>query len=141
MAGTFTTTRRVAFRETDAAGIAHFSAFFHYMEDAEHELWRSLGVSVLTQDETGDISWPRVSCNCQYTGSVRFEDVLDIEVSLERLGEKSLTLGYRFQHDKREVAHGSMTAVCCRMLPGRPPQSIAIPPNLREVIERCFPAA
>ena len=37
--------RRVEFRDTDAAGIAHFSAFFFWMESAEHELLRAAGVA------------------------------------------------------------------------------------------------
>ena len=36
----FTTARRIEFRDTDAAGIVHFSAFFLWMESAEHELLR-----------------------------------------------------------------------------------------------------
>ena len=40
------TRRRVEFRDTDAAGIVHFSAFFFWMESAEHELLRAAGVTV-----------------------------------------------------------------------------------------------
>ena len=36
----YRTTRRVEFRDTDAAGIVHFSAFFFYMESVEHEFLR-----------------------------------------------------------------------------------------------------
>ena len=39
-------TRRVEFADTDAAGIAHFSAFFAWMEETEHEFLRSRGLSV-----------------------------------------------------------------------------------------------
>ena len=42
-----TTRRRVEFRDTDAAGIVHFSAFFVWMESAEHELLRAAGVPVV----------------------------------------------------------------------------------------------
>ena len=42
----FKTRRRVEFRDTDAAGIVHFSAFFFWMESAEHELLRAAGVDV-----------------------------------------------------------------------------------------------
>ena len=46
MSQVFKTERRVEFRDTDAAGIVHFSVFFAYMEQAEHEFLRSLGLSV-----------------------------------------------------------------------------------------------
>ena len=44
--------RRVEFSETDLAGIVHFSNYFRYMEAAEHEFFRSLGLSIhLERDE------------------------------------------------------------------------------------------
>ena len=42
--------RIVEFRDTDAAGIAHFSAFFFWMESTEHEFLRELGVRVVDND-------------------------------------------------------------------------------------------
>ena len=42
----YRTCRRVEFRDTDAAGIMHFSTYFTYMEEVEHEFLRSLGTSV-----------------------------------------------------------------------------------------------
>ncbi len=83
MAEVFRTTRRVEFRETDAAGIAHFSAFLCYMEQAEHDLLRTLDWSVMIpHEETGYLSWPRVHVECDFQGTVQFEDVLDIAVDI-----------------------------------------------------------
>lgn len=45
----FSFERRVEFCETDAAGIAHFSSLAIYMEQAEHALIRSVGISVYPQ--------------------------------------------------------------------------------------------
>ncbi len=124
----FRTTRRVAWHDTDAAGIAHFTAFLRYMEDAEHELLRHVGLSVLARDDEGPITWPRVAVRCDFTASVTFEDVLDIEVRVARIGEKSVTYRFQFAHDGRPIAHGVITAVCCRLDPqNKTPQSIAIP--------------
>jgi len=91
--------RRVEFRDTDAAGIMHFSMFFVYMEQAEHELLRSLGLSVLEHDASGAISWPRVAVACDYRQPLRFEDEFEIEVSISRMGEKSVTSAFRFLHE------------------------------------------
>ena len=46
--GKFTTTRRVEFCDTDMAGIVHFSTFYKWMEQAEHDYFRSLGLSIVT---------------------------------------------------------------------------------------------
>ena len=47
----FRTTRRVEFRDTDMAGIMHFSAFFTVLESVEDEFLRSLGLSVVMSDD------------------------------------------------------------------------------------------
>ncbi|MBL8848408.1 MAG: acyl-CoA thioesterase, partial [Planctomycetaceae bacterium] len=41
----FVSQRRVQFSETDMAGIVHFANFFRWMEEAEHEYFRSLGLT------------------------------------------------------------------------------------------------
>jgi acyl-CoA thioester hydrolase len=123
----YQTTRRIEFRDTDAAGMAHFSVFFVFMEQAEHELLRHLGLSVMLADEQGPISFPRVAARCDYQRAVKFEDVLDIDVAIVRLGGKSITYEFNFSHEGRPVASGQTTTVCCRLKHGGAPASMAIP--------------
>ena len=123
----FQTQRRVEFRDTDAAGIVHFSAFFVYMEQAEHELLRSVGLSVLSNDDQGEITFPRISAACDFRKPARFEDLLDIEVTIETLGNRCIAYAFRFTRGSDTIATGSLTTACCRIRPGQAPQSIAIP--------------
>ncbi|MCE9607788.1 MAG: acyl-CoA thioesterase [Planctomycetia bacterium] len=123
--------RRVEFRDTDAAGIAHFSTYFNYMEEAEHTFLRRRGLSVFMRDAEGAISWPRVAAKCDYSSAVKFEDVVTIEVTLARIGAKSVTFLFHFLNHGREVAKGEITAVCCRIEPDQPPKGIAIPAEIR----------
>ncbi len=132
MSTPYKTTRRVEFRDTDAAGIMHFSAFFTFMEQAEHELLRHAGLSVVMRDELGTISWPRVSAHCDFRGAAKFEDVLEIDVRIERLGTKSVTYAFRFLLDGQEIATGRITSVCCRIENHAPPRSIEIPQQFRD---------
>jgi acyl-CoA thioester hydrolase len=136
----FITRRRVEFRDTDAAGIAHFSVYFNYMEEAEHEFLRSLGTSVIFEGPDGQISWPRVAVACEYRGALHFEDEFEIQVRVERLGEKSVTYNFEFIETRsvsegkfatgKELARGKITVVCCRLEAGQPPKSIPIPPEI-----------
>lgn len=136
MCAAFVTRRRVQFRDTDAAGIMHFSTFFICMEEAEHELLRSLGTSVhLTADPgdplAGKLSWPRVAAECQYIDAAHFEEVLEIEVQVARIGSSSVTYEFQFHVSERLVAHGSLTSVHCRFKPGQPPEPVPISDTLR----------
>jgi len=128
----FRTTRRVEFRDTDMAGIMHFSAFFTVLESVEHEFLRSLGLSVVMTDAEGQLGWPRVSASCDFKGAVRFEDVLDIELVIARLGEKSVTYTLTVDHAGKRIAEGEVVAVCCRMSHGEPLRSVPIPAAMAE---------
>ena len=123
----FRTTRRVEFSDTDAAGIAHFTAFFRWMEQAEHELLRSVGLSVFMQVEGQKVTWPRVSSKCDFRSMAKFEEVLEIATYISRLGEKSVTWSFHFTIGPRDVASGEITAVCCRVNPDGTLTSIPIP--------------
>ncbi len=80
MTSPFHTTRRVEFSDTDMAGIVHFASFFRFMEGAEHEFLRSVGLSVVLNWEGVSLGFPRVSASCDFLKPIRFEDVVDIEV-------------------------------------------------------------
>lgn len=135
MADAFHLTRRVEFRETDAAGIVHFSCFFHYMEEAEHALLRNIGLRVEMQHEGSTISWPRVSARCDYEGPAKFDDLLDVHVTVSRIGEKSVTYQFDITKQDREVAHGEMTAVCCKIVAGQLPESVPIPSAISDALQ------
>ena len=119
MPQSFRTSRRVEFRDTDAAGIVHFRSSSPGWKPAEHELLRSLGLSVVARGRTGTITWPRVAARCDYQGPVRFEETVDIEVRVTRIGGKSVTYEFQFTGPRGAVAIGEMTMVCCRSRIGR----------------------
>ena len=135
--GALLTRRRVEFRDTDAAGIVHFSAFFFWMESAEHELLRTAGVPVVDRRPDGvDASWPRVSASCDYVSAVRFGDELTIVASVAQIGRTSITYAFEFRQAERLVAKGRVVAVRCLMHPGRKPEAVLIP---HEIIARLEP--
>ena len=131
----FHTTRRVEFVDTDMAGIVHFSNFFRFMESAEVEYLRSLGMSVAMSWEGQRIGFPRVSASCDYLRPARFQDVVDIAVRVHKIGVKSVTYEFEFSRDGEVLARGQVTAVCCRVLDGHRLESVAIPKVLRRKLE------
>ena len=142
--------RIVEFRDTDAAGIAHFSAFFFWMESAEHEFLRELGIRVvenapedeeslrreLTPDEgigrKLEVSWPRVSVSADYKAAVRFGDTLDIFIAVAECGSSSVTYHFRFENSGNLVATGTVVVVRCLMRHGMKPLPVKIPAGISE---------
>jgi len=131
----FRTTRRVEFGDTDMAGIAHFANFFRYMEQAETDLLHTFGISVSWKDGEERLGFPRVSVSCDYKSPARFEDMLDIAVTVEDVGRKSVRYRFDFTREGKEIAIGHITAVYCRHTPERGLESREIPPALRAMLE------
>jgi YbgC/YbaW family acyl-CoA thioester hydrolase len=131
----FHTTRRVEFHETDMAGIVHFSNFFRWMECAEVEFLRSRGLSVALPWEGEYIGFPRVSATCDYVDAARFDELVDIAVTVERIGEKSVTYAFEFQRGGAVLARGKVTSVCCRFVADQKLEALPIPATYRARLE------
>ena len=122
--------------ETDMAGIAHFSNFYRWMEQAEHEFFRSLGLTIVNARSDEEIlGWPRVSCTCRFESPVRYNDMLNIRIEVQRIGVKSLTYDVYFSCEGRAVAKGSMKTVCCRVDPEEGLTSVEIPSEYLEKLD------
>lgn len=132
----FSTKRRVEFGDTDMAGIMHFANFFRFMEAAETEFLRSLGLSVSWREGDERFGLPRVSVSCDYFKPLRFEDLVDIEVIVEKIGRSSVTYRFQFSLQGTSIATGRITAVHCRHLPGHGMESVDIPDRIRVQLEK-----
>ena len=87
----------VRFADVDHAGIVYYPVFFHYFHVAFEELFIArMGahsyVELLDRDRIG---FPAVSSSCDFKAPLRFGDTVEIELAVERLGEKSITFHYR----------------------------------------------
>jgi acyl-CoA thioester hydrolase len=136
MAEPFRTSRRIEFVDTDMAGIVHFSNFFRFMEAAEVDFLRSLGLSVSMRTPEGQwLGFPRVSASCDFVRPAKFLDVIDVTVRVANIGLKSVSYQFEFAHDSHLIARGEITAVCCRTTSEHQLESIAIPPDIRQKLQ------
>lgn len=103
---------RVPFHDVDSTGRIHFTAMLRYMEIAEHELRRSLGFPQATSFP--DVAFPRVHVSCDYRGPIRYDDELEIQTRVERVGRSSWTVAFTARlannTQKREPADGPIVA-------------------------------
>jgi len=95
MAAQFTHRCRVEFTDTDAAGIAHFTAVFRWMEQAEHAYLRSLGFSVHGEHDGVPYGFPRGEVSARFHRPVRFEDELEVHVTVAGRSRSTITYAHR----------------------------------------------
>lgn len=141
MPNRYTTTRRVEFSDTDMAGIAHFSNFFRWMESAEHEFFRSLGVTVHGEVDGLSFGFVRVHASCDYAKPVRYHDLLgiDLEVTAKNAKAFAYDFVFRIAEDARtgepggSVARGRLEVVCVTRHPGEERlRAVDVPPTIVE---------
>jgi len=103
---TITIQRRVQWMDTDAAGIWHHSVVIRWLEEAEADLHRRLGVSDRTFGAT-----PRVRTEFTFATSVQFDDLVDVTLTVSALGETSITYHLEVRRGTTAVASGRVIAV------------------------------
>jgi len=117
MAWEYKVVREVEFHQTDMAGIVHFSNFYRLMEAVEHGFFRSLGLSIHSNDPE-QLSWPRVHASCDFSYPLRFEDSVEIHLLVKEKREKTLVYTIIFRklngEPKREVARGTLVVACVK---------------------------
>ena len=98
--------RRLEWIDTDAAGIWHHSTVIRWAEDAEAELHRTLGIVSRTFGAT-----PRVNIDFDFGVPLRFDDEVDVTLTVAAMGETSLTYQVSVDRDGETLAAGKMVAV------------------------------
>jgi acyl-CoA thioester hydrolase len=130
MPQSFKTLYRVSWVDTDAAQIVHFSNFFRFFERAEEEFYGQLGL--LGWLGAKDIIMPRVEAYCQYKKPAKFNDLLEIELTVEELKEKAVKYGFKIYNKETAelLADGYIVAVAVNR---HTLKAVQIP---REVVEK-----
>ena len=131
----FRTQIQVRFSDEDHARIVYFPRFFHFFHVAFEDFFAANGVpyrDVLDVDRCG---WPAVRAEADFERTLRFGDLLELELAVERLGTSSAIFLYRGRRhgEDEDVCRGRITVVCVDMdsFESRP-----IPDKYREMFAR-----
>lgn len=119
---------RIRFIDTDASGRIHYTAMFRYFESAETEFMREIGLVY----EKGGLGFPRVHVECDFMRILGHDDLVDIDVSLTKLGESSIRFEFQTWKQGELAAKGAVVIVCINKSTQR---AIPIPDRLRQKLE------
>lgn len=119
--------RRVNFADTDLAGIVHFSNILRFVEEAEHAALLSIGVAPVS--EAG--GFPKVHVDCDYRAPLKFGDVAEISLEIDRVGEKSIAWSFSVSAAGRLAAEGNVVTAFVSATG----KGAVIPNEIRESLE------
>lgn len=133
----FHTTVRVAWGDTDAAGVVWFGTFCRYLEVAEAALFDASGRPLPAFFSEHQIVMPRTELKCVFRSPARFDDVLDVALGVESASERRIRFAYEIrQHTSgRLVSEGSYEIACVdkATFKGRP-----FPAEVTGIFEKAF---
>jgi 4-hydroxybenzoyl-CoA thioesterase len=129
--------RVVRFGECDPAGVVYYPVFFHWFHEAmEH--WFETAVGVPYAEVLQQTGFPAVRTEADFKQPCRLGERLHVRVAVERMGGRSLSLGFTIAgaEDGAIRATGKTICVCIPSAgDGFAFSSAAIPPDLRAKIQ------
>jgi len=101
--------RRVRFGETDPFNVVYFTSYFHYFKEALDEFLRSKGFEpeLFYRNPGEGYAFPIVRAEADFVARASYDDIIEIEVAVEDMGERSVTFSF-----KSDFAHGRIVCVC-----------------------------
>lgn len=108
----FTHTLRVRYHECDAQGHVFNANYFAFFDIAITELWRGLldgGYKAMLEEHGVDMVVGEATA--RFLGSARFDELIDIDVELTRLGTTSTTTAFTVRRDGETLVEGELRHV------------------------------
>jgi acyl-CoA thioesterase FadM len=135
IAESFIYTRRVTFPEADPAGIAHFSNFARWVEEAEAAFWREHAVAASSNSGGVLRGFPKVVFTIRFRSPVRFDDEIAIGLRPEVLPASVVKWHFSIRRGETLCASGEMTVVYAESDPRAGElRRIALPPAFVAVL-------
>ena len=121
---------RIQFVDTDASRRIHYTATLRHFETAEVEFLRSIGCPY-QHIEDDEVALPRVHVECDYLAPMTYDDLVEIGVGVERVGNASFTLAFEVTLDGQPTAKGKIVVAAMDRRTGRPRR---LPEKLAEAL-------
>jgi acyl-CoA thioester hydrolase len=103
-------TLRVRYQECDPQGVVYFARYPEYYDLALTELWRDTldGYQAMV-DGGADLVVAEMSI--RYLASALFDDLIDVDLVVDKLGETSMLSSYTISRDGDTLVEGSFRHV------------------------------
>lgn len=97
---------RVIYGDTDNMGIAYYANYLRWFEIGRTELLRSWGLPYREIESRG-ILLPVAEAHCKYMTPARYDDMLNIEASLDPETKGGLKINYRVLGEDEKSIHAT----------------------------------
>jgi 4-hydroxybenzoyl-CoA thioesterase len=130
---TFSTRLTVNFGDTDPATLVYFPNIFHYCHISMERFFKErCGIPYSTLIQEQRLGFPTVQIHAEFKSALRYGDVIDVELEVTRVGNKSVSFFYLLRRESVVCAEISQVVVAMDL---NTRLSVQIPDSLREVLQ------
>jgi len=125
---------RVRWMECDAQGIAFNGSYLGYLEIAQAEYFRNLGLSIYKIASSGYFDSAVVNTNIDFNAPVRVDDVIELHAKISHIGNTSLQFDVAIYIESSQLQCTLMRAIYVG-LDTKTMTKLPIPDPMRQIIE------
>ena len=103
---------RIYFEDTDSGGVVYHSNYLKFMERARTEWLRSLELNQVDLKKKDKIMFVVANVNIDYKKAARFNDELDIETSLNKIGASKVDLTQNIMKNSELYTSAKVSIAC-----------------------------
>jgi acyl-CoA thioester hydrolase len=103
---------RVIYGDTDQMGVVYYANYLRYFEAGRTEFIRAKGMTYRDFEETYRLRLPVAEASVSYRSPARYDDLLDVEVSLTEVRRASARFDYRIVRGGELVVAGHTLHAC-----------------------------
>ena len=103
---------RIYFEDTDSGGVVYHSNYLNFMERARTEWLRSLHLNQADLKKKDKIMFVVAKVNINYKKAGRFNDELDIETSIDKIGASRVDLTQNIMKNSDIYTSAKVSIAC-----------------------------
>ena len=127
---------KIKLHDTDAAGLLFFSHQFEIIHDAYESLLEKIGFGFAELIRHKDYFLPIIHAESDYKAPLFVGDVLEIQVTVDQIGQTSFTFAYKLLNAKGHLVGTGRTVHVTTDKKTR--EKISIPKDMRAKIEELY---
>lgn len=107
-----TTRLRVIYGDTDQMGVVYYANYLRYFEAGRNEYIRAQGLRYRDFEERFGLRLPVAEAGVTYRLPARYDDLIDVEITLGEVRRASARFDYRILRDGVVLATGHTVHAC-----------------------------
>lgn len=124
---------KVAWGDTDAAGIVFYPNFYRWMDQAAHELFSVAGLSMAKLQKEEHIALPLLEAFCQFKAPLTYDEQVIVRSEILEVKQKVVKISHKFYKQETIAAEGYEVRAWVSV-EETPPRAIVVPEHIKRIL-------